>query len=189
MATDKPRVAGYVSQELKNLFQAFTQERGLSESKAMAVLLTEYFGVSQEVTHPSSLDLVRRIEAIEQKMEAHLVSHSNSLSTKAFAVPKTKAKKAVIGNQLGLAVDKSGPDSPPARPDGQRWLSTSQAFERAVIRGCERNKNGFKGWSQRKPDECLAEYQLRRIENVPGHKRSSTAPGYEDMDWENQVEF
>lgn len=70
----------------------------------------------------------------------------------------------------------------PARADGGRWLTTAQAFDRAVSRGCQRNLNGFKGWSQRSPEECLEEYGLRRLD----HKSNSrTAPGYEDTLWKS----
>lgn len=197
MVTQNTRVAAYLPQDITDALNAFKLERGLidagtedekglraNDSQALITILAEFFGVSQEVAHPKSLDLVKRIEALEQKIEAHLVTHSGEPSKKVISVAPAKVKPPIVANQLGLGVDKSDPDIPPARPDGRRWLSTSQAFERAVSRGCDRNKNGFKGWSQRNPEECLAKYRLRRIESIPGEERPKSMPGYEDMDWE-----
>ena len=192
MATENKRVASYLPPALHNLLKEFQEQHGLGESKAIIEILSDFFGVSQKVAHPNSLDLVKRIEAIEEKLEAHLAAHSNESPqpSSSTELPEASAdQKPEVISQLGLGVEQSGLDSPPARPDGQRWLSTSQAFERAKDRGCKRNKNGFKGWSQREPSKCLEKYQLRRIENVTGQKRSSVAPGYEDMDWEDQVDF
>lgn len=198
MATNNTRVAAYLPQDITDALNIFKIERGLivpeikdekglraNDSQALITILAEFFGVSQEVAHPSSLDLVKRIEAIEQKIEAHLVSHSSEPLKKASPAKPAKVSTPIVANQLGLEVDKLDPDTSPAKPDGQRWLSTSQAFERAKARGCDRNKNGFKGWSQRRPEQCLELYQLRRIE--PDGGRSRTAPGYEDMNWETYV--
>lgn len=68
----------------------------------------------------------------------------------------------------------------PSIADGKRWLTTTQAFERAKERGCERNLNGFKGWSRRSPDKCLELHGLRKLSH---HSNSKKAPGYEDTRW------
>lgn len=73
-------------------------------------------------------------------------------------------------------------DEVPNVANGERWLTTKQAFELAGKRGCNRNLNGFKGWSRRSPGKCLELYGLRKLEH---HSNSRKAPGYEDTRWES----
>lgn len=139
MATSKPRVAGYVSQELKDLFQAFTQERELSESKALGVLLAEYFGVSQEVAHPTAFDLVKRIEATERRLsvlEGNL-DETGTLSTAELAKrlgvdPTTlshwkSGKRSKSPKEFLEATRKKDPDS-----IGWEWLQKINRFKPEV---------------------------------------------------------
>ena len=66
----------------------------------------------------------------------------------------------------------------PSKPDGKRWLSSEQAWNIAVERGCDRSLNGFRSWSKRHPDKCLDCFSLCRLESMQG--RTST-PAFEDL--------
>jgi hypothetical protein len=47
MVTQNPKVSAYVPQVLKDRLKQFTEERELSESQAVTVILAEYFGMNQ----------------------------------------------------------------------------------------------------------------------------------------------
>jgi hypothetical protein len=66
MATKNPRVVGYIQPETHAKLQRYMQENNLSESKALDVILGEYFGVEVPRVAPSSTpDIDSRIaEAI-----------------------------------------------------------------------------------------------------------------------------
>jgi hypothetical protein len=57
MPTEKHRVAAYLPAEIDEKFQIFKQERGVGDSPALILILTEFFGVSREVSHSNSLDV------------------------------------------------------------------------------------------------------------------------------------
>lgn len=57
MPTEKHRFAAYLPEEIDEKFQAFKQERGVGDSPALILILTEFFGVSREAGHGSSLDV------------------------------------------------------------------------------------------------------------------------------------
>ena len=67
---------------------------------------------------------------------------------------------------------------PPSKPDGKRWLSSEQAWNIAGERGCDRNLQGFRSWSKRHPDECLALFSLRRLESIRGR---TSSPAFENF--------
>jgi uncharacterized protein (DUF934 family) len=49
MPTSKNRIAAYLPPEVDEKFQAFKQERGVGDSQALILILTEFLEVSQEV--------------------------------------------------------------------------------------------------------------------------------------------
>lgn len=101
MPTDKHRIAAYLPPEVDEKFQVFKKERGVGDSPALILILTEFFGVSREVSRSSSLDIdvlksellseldnrfselrdellsksLKSVEIIEQGLEAVKVSH------------------------------------------------------------------------------------------------------------------
>lgn len=203
MATDKPRVAGYVSQELKALFQTFTKERKLSESKALGVLLSEYFGVSQEVAHHSSLGLVKRIEALEEglsQLSQRFDEYSPPPDEWFTSVPgldgetveEIEEQQPVKvdepkSEQINLLESESENDSPselPAKADGKRWLTKNQAYEMAVSLQWDKSPDRFMRWSKSHPEECLSMFGIRRLPAVRG---SRTAPVFEDVSWRDRI--
>lgn len=75
MATDNPKVSGYVPQEIFDCLLEFKEKRSLkSVSLALTVVLSEYFQVDQKVDYQSSLlsgnDFVSReqFESLENKL-------------------------------------------------------------------------------------------------------------------------
>lgn len=74
MPTDKHRIAAYLPLEIDEKFQAFKQEKGVGDSQALILILTEFLEVSHQVTHSSSLD----IEALKDELYSGLLSELNS---------------------------------------------------------------------------------------------------------------
>jgi hypothetical protein len=70
MPTDKHRIAAYLPSEIDEKFRAFKQERGLGDSQALIQILTEFLGVSQEVSRSSLLN----IEALKGELLSELLS-------------------------------------------------------------------------------------------------------------------
>lgn len=69
MPTNNRRIATYIPVEIDDKFQAFKQEKGVSESKALILILSEYLGVSQQVVYLSDSPLVKQVESLETKVE------------------------------------------------------------------------------------------------------------------------
>jgi hypothetical protein len=72
MATKNPRVVAYIQPSTHEKLKRYMEEQGLSESKALDVILGEYFGVEVPrltlgSTSSSTLD-TERLAALEQQM-------------------------------------------------------------------------------------------------------------------------
>jgi ATP-dependent RNA circularization protein (DNA/RNA ligase family) len=72
MATKNPRVVGYIQPATHEKLKQYMEEEGLSESKALDVILGEYFGidvprVTLGSTSSSTLDS-ERLAALEKQM-------------------------------------------------------------------------------------------------------------------------
>lgn len=70
MPTSKNRIAAYLPSEIDEKFQAFKQERGVGDSQALILILTEFLDVSQEVSRDSSLD----VEVLKGELRSELLS-------------------------------------------------------------------------------------------------------------------
>lgn len=72
MATENRRIATYLPRNIDERLAAFKSERSIKgDSQALITILSEFFEVSQEVTHQSSsiiIDLQNRIETLEEKL-------------------------------------------------------------------------------------------------------------------------
>jgi hypothetical protein len=72
MATKNPRVVGYVSPENHVELQKFVEQQGLTESKAIDVIFSQFFSTASEAnsgTKSSILkEVLNRIAALEQQM-------------------------------------------------------------------------------------------------------------------------
>lgn len=69
MPTAKHRIAAYLPSEVDEKFQAFKQERGVGDSQALILILTEFLEVSHQVSHDSSLN----IEAVKDELLSELL--------------------------------------------------------------------------------------------------------------------
>lgn len=70
MPTNNPKISAYVPQPIFDRFKKFYEERQLSMSQAIAVILSEYFEIDEQVNHdrlPSGL-LTDRLTALEEKV-------------------------------------------------------------------------------------------------------------------------
>lgn len=72
MATKNPRVVGYVSFKNHAQLKKFVEQHGLTESKAIDVILTQFFGSAadnRDSTDSSTLnEVLDRLTALEQQM-------------------------------------------------------------------------------------------------------------------------
>jgi hypothetical protein len=68
MATEKLKISAYVPKEVFSAFQAFCDSEKVSMSRAVEVILREYFAIEPEVNQSSS-PLLDRVAAIEAKLE------------------------------------------------------------------------------------------------------------------------
>ena len=95
MATENPKVSGYVPKEIFDCLLEFKEKRSLkSVSLALTVALSEYFGVDQKVDRQSSLLLTDnfvskdRFEALENKvseLNSSLLSELDKLVEQRFS--------------------------------------------------------------------------------------------------------
>jgi hypothetical protein len=70
MPTSNTRIAAYLPPEVDEKFQVFKQERGLGDSQALILILTEFLEVSQKVSHGNLLD----IETLKGELLSELLS-------------------------------------------------------------------------------------------------------------------
>jgi ABC-type molybdenum transport system ATPase subunit/photorepair protein PhrA len=71
MATKNPRVVGYVSLDTHTKLKEFMEREGLSESKALDVILSAYFGTPstlKSVTTGIPSDIPERVSTLEQQI-------------------------------------------------------------------------------------------------------------------------
>jgi hypothetical protein len=57
MSTIKHRIAAYLPPDVDEKFQVFKQQRGVGDSQALILILTEFLEVSHGVNHSNSLDV------------------------------------------------------------------------------------------------------------------------------------
>jgi hypothetical protein len=185
MATENRRVATYLPTSLYERFERFKGERSLGESKALIVILSEYFEVGQKVAQSDSPDILTRLSFLEQKI-SEVESRFDAFSTSALAVEISDSPMAMTiqaPTQIGLLFSESlvtfSGDSPPKTADGKRWLRTEDAYAVALEGGCDQaTKSGFRKWSRKNPEICLQKFGLRFLEMPSG---SNLAPSFEDI--------
>jgi hypothetical protein len=74
MPTNKHRIAAYLPPEVDEKFQAFKQERGVGDSQALILILTEFLEVAHQVAHNSSLSF----DTLKGELRSELLSELNS---------------------------------------------------------------------------------------------------------------
>jgi Asp-tRNA(Asn)/Glu-tRNA(Gln) amidotransferase B subunit len=94
MPTAKHRIAAYLPPEVDEKFQVFKQEKGVGDSQALILILTEFLKVSREVAHNSSLD----IEALKSELLGELLSElDNKFSELKSELLNSSPKTDVVG--------------------------------------------------------------------------------------------
>src|SRR4028118_2084942 len=87
MGTDNPKVSAYVPQALKDRLKGFREERNISESQAVTIILAEYFqmpevlGRSLEGIAVGGVTLAR-MEALEQQVQQLLEDKTSGSSSR-----------------------------------------------------------------------------------------------------------
>jgi hypothetical protein len=85
MPTDKHRIAAYLPKEVDEKFQVFKKEREVGDSQALILILSEFLGVSQQVTYSIDSPLVKQFEELssllsELKIELSTKVGENQIS-------------------------------------------------------------------------------------------------------------
>lgn len=130
MPTDKHRIAAYLPPEINERFQAFKQEKGIGDSQALILILTEFLEVAHQVTYSSSLD----IDALKSELRSELLSELNSKFSELKGELLSSSPKAdVVGTASPVENSDSLFDLLVSRELAER-LTIAQLSERF---GCE----------------------------------------------------
>lgn len=153
--------------------------------KTLAAYILEYArkldsGEVERLSFPKAPDIFSTAlltnEFVTESLDPILDSVTQSLSL--ILEPVTESK----GYQLESVTESK---TPPGKPDGKRWLSSEQAWNIAMKRGCDRSLQGFRSWSKRHPDECLENFSLRRLASIRGR---TTTPAFEDLRYNEDLD-
>lgn len=68
MATKNPRVVGYVSSENHTQLKKFVEKHSLTESKAIDVILSQFFCAGSQTESSIPLEVLNRVTVLEQQM-------------------------------------------------------------------------------------------------------------------------
>jgi gas vesicle protein len=98
MSTKKRRVATYIPSEIEDKFQAFRQEKGVGDSQALILILTEFLGVSQIVAYSG--------DSLE-KIKSELLSELRG---------ELSREIEELENRLGEKIGKLKSESPETEP-------------------------------------------------------------------------
>jgi hypothetical protein len=115
MGTDNPKVSAYVPQVLKERLKQFREERNISESQAVTIILAEYFQMSEVLGRSPEGGSVggvtlARMEALEQEFSSFAKSVEQRLQELAESINKSselqvdqsRPKEEVIDTQQGV---------------------------------------------------------------------------------------
>jgi hypothetical protein len=108
MSTKKRRIATYIPTEIENKFQVFKKERGVGDSQALILILTEFLEVSQQVAYSSDSleqiksellselksELLKETEKLEDKLSAKI----GGLKSELLGEPLPEIKLKIAGN-------------------------------------------------------------------------------------------
>jgi hypothetical protein len=83
MPTAKHRIAAYLPPDVDKKFQAFKKERGIGDSQALILILTEFLEVSQNVSCSDSLN----IEALKSELLGEVEVRFSELRSELFDKP------------------------------------------------------------------------------------------------------
>lgn len=131
MSTQNRRVATYLPPYIDDRLKSFKLERNIKgDSEALIAVLSEYFQVSQEVAYPSSLNLLHRIEAIEQRLGG----------LKDELLSKLKGELQYVDNQKPVEAKSEPEDKLLSKVPGQLELIAEE--EKLQTQNLNANSNG-----------------------------------------------
>lgn len=142
MGTKKPKVSGYVSEELKQALLNFSTERGLTESQAVQVILAQHFGIPVELSLKESVevggDIIQRILSLESALEA-LKGEIEAIKGKSKGGSPRELPVDVPSENLSLLTDWQPPDDVKIMETSQQGLS---AVDLAPLLGVHKDTLG-----------------------------------------------
>jgi bifunctional N-acetylglucosamine-1-phosphate-uridyltransferase/glucosamine-1-phosphate-acetyltransferase GlmU-like protein len=68
MATKNPRVVGYITPENHSQLKEFVEKHSLTESKAIDMILSQFFSAASEAESSILKELLNRVTVLEQHM-------------------------------------------------------------------------------------------------------------------------
>lgn len=111
MGTNNPKVSAYVPELLKERLTQFREERGVSESQAVTIILAEYFQIPEVLGRPSESGIaggvtLARMEALEERLVDFTVSVESRLQTLAEDIRKITGILVVHEEILDVATEQ-----------------------------------------------------------------------------------
>lgn len=179
MSTKKRRIATYIPTEIEDKFQAFKRERGVGDSQALILILTEFLGVSQEVAYLSeSLEMIKnellselKSELVKEteKLEAELNKRIGELKSELLSKPLLEvdiksADKPFDQQELSIPVVEAS-DSNGVSEKGLTGteLSRRLSYDNSNLgkKAKQSTKEEFAKWSQERDPEAIG-WELRK---------------------------
>jgi hypothetical protein len=166
MSTKKRRIATYIPTEIEDKFQAFKQEREVGDSQALILILTEFLGVSQEVTYSNeSLEKIK--SELLSELKSELVKEAEKLETE-LNKKIGELKSELLSKPLPKAKPKTGDqrrsDALPTEEKGLNGveLGLRLSHDRSYVRKTAKKftRDEFASWSKGKDPENVA-WELR----------------------------
>lgn len=157
MATDKPKVSGYVPSVLKERLKEFcTEKGGISESQALTLVLSEYFGVGLEiksvdaaiggVTLQAFQEMQGSLSALLERVVA-LESSTSGTSRSVSCVEKVEEPASEV---------KTPPLTKKLTPRSGRALAKRLNCNPSTITSnCRKGKSHFLEWSAGKDPDLV----------------------------------
>jgi hypothetical protein len=174
MSTKKRRIATYIPTEIEDKFQAFKRERGVGDSQALILILTEFLGVSQEVAYSSELlekikskllsELRSELVKESEKLEAELSKKIGELKSELLSKPLSGVELEKVGKpskQQKSSIPDVEATNLGDRPGGGLTgteLSRRLKYDSSnLVKMAKRlTREKFANWSQEKDPEGIA---------------------------------
>jgi hypothetical protein len=173
MSTKKRRIATYIPPEIEDKFQAFKQERGVGDSQALILVLTEFLGVSQKVAFSGNSleelksellnELKSELSGETEKIEAKLDKEISRLKSELLNKPLSEAELKNAGKfseQQELSVPVAEVTGLGAEEEGlsARKLSVILSFDRKILgaKAKSSTKEEFASFTKAKHPEGIA---------------------------------
>jgi hypothetical protein len=179
MSTKKRRIATYIPTEIEDKFQAFKRERGVGDSQALILILTEFLGVSQEVAYSSELlekikskllsELRSELVKESEKLEAELSKKIGDLKSELLSKPLSGVELEKVGKpskQQKSSIPDVGATNLGDRSGGGLTgteLSRRLKYDSSnLVKMAKRStREKFANWSQERDPEAIG-WELRK---------------------------